>query len=456
MAPDVTPLPRPIWPRPYVPERDDEPPEAAPTAPVVPIVHQRAAEPAAPYPTMDDVELDQLPDPVMLVDRMFTTDSVVLAYGKYGSYKTFVALAVAFAVQTGTPLWGRTVVQGDALYLFAEGRAGFKKRLRALKRLHGLDHVGMRFLCVAPKLTDPAEVARVVATVRAMPRKPKVIVIDTKERHIGGDENAQKDMGLFVNACHALRDAAEGAMVLVVDHSGYDGQHNRGSTVLASAADTELRLTRKFGETRVTVECMKQRDLEEFPTFALELHTVVGTGSSVLLPAPAESASGQQTDDDRVLEAIRAVQPAALRAIYRAVRARGSMGTERIDDARERLDRAALIRYATIDGKAGWCVSERPAAIEARDARGTPEIGGAAEGAGRSGTPPGRSGTRAGHSNGTGGLASVPVSPVPIGTGTGTLSPDEGNREENLPLPFAGDPVERGPAAAANGGEELL
>ena len=95
-----------------------------------------------------------------------------------------------------------------------------------------------------------------------------------------GRKNATRDMNAFVSRVDTVRAAFPGATVLVVHHSGKEPKRrDRGSTALRGGADTMMLLEQKQQKTLV-LSCDKQKDAEEFPSFASL------TLGSFLLPRP--------------------------------------------------------------------------------------------------------------------------------------------------------------------------
>jgi RecA-family ATPase len=81
-----------------------------------------------------------------------------------------------------------------------------------------------------------------------------VLVVDTLNRALIGDENDSKDMAKFIRAVDAIR-AAFGCLVVVVHHCGIVGTRPRGHTSLAGANDTQIQIERdKDGLIRATIE----------------------------------------------------------------------------------------------------------------------------------------------------------------------------------------------------------
>jgi hypothetical protein len=77
---------------------------------------------------------------------------------------------------------------------------------------------------------------------------------------IGGDENSAKDMGLYVAALDRFK-VAFGSCVLSLHHTGRNGDHERGSTALRSAAEVSIQLTGGADPDRLshTLSCAKQK-----------------------------------------------------------------------------------------------------------------------------------------------------------------------------------------------------
>ena len=93
--------------------------------------------------------------------------------------------------------------------------------------------------------------------VRPEDDKPAAIVLDTLNRSLKGSESSDEDMGDYVKAADALREAFECA-VIVVHHCGIDGTRPRGHTSLTGAVDAQLSVKREVGDVIVvTVDMMK-------------------------------------------------------------------------------------------------------------------------------------------------------------------------------------------------------
>ena len=241
-------------------------------------------------------DLDKLPPLRWLIDKEIPAESFMVLYGPTGSGKSFVALDYALRIAQGAPV----------VYVAAEGAHGYAARKLAWCRHHKLPAGKLFFIAVAPNLLDTADVAEIVAAVAEV--QPVLIVVDTLARTmIGGDENTQRDMGLFVAACDRLRLATAGT-VLVVHHTGRNGNHERGSTVLRGASDQVISIDNDDGLIRLA--CEKSKDSAGFPQRGLRLVTVE-TGrlledgapetSCVVLPSDQVIIAGTLTKNGRIL-----------------------------------------------------------------------------------------------------------------------------------------------------------
>lgn len=240
--------------------------------------------------------LDDLPTLRWLIAGEIPESSFAVLYGPTGSGKSFVALDYALRIAQQVPV----------VYIAAEGAHGYAARKLAWCRHHKLPPGQLYFIAVAPNLLDEHQVDELIATVTEV--KPALVIVDTLARTmVGGDENTQRDMGLFVAACDRLRLATDGT-VLVVHHTGRNGSHERGSTVLRGASDQVISIENDDGLIRLA--CEKSKDSSGFPTRGLRLVTVEtgrqkddGTPetSCIVLPSDLVITAGTLTKNGRAL-----------------------------------------------------------------------------------------------------------------------------------------------------------
>ena len=238
-----------------------------------------------PYSLMRQTDVWSMPPVEFLVDGLIPERSFAMIYGAPGSGKSFLAIDMALSVAHGVDWQGKKVKQGPVLYIAGEGMGGFSKRWKAWSKHHGLENEpDMYLLPVAVNMMDEQDVARLVLTVEEMGREWALVIIDTVARAIAGaDENAAQSIGMFVQSCDKVREAAGGTM-LAVHHSGKDSSRGaRGSNALLGALDTSV-VVGKLDDV-VTIKVEKQKDAEPIDEMSFNMVSVsVGvTDTSIVL-----------------------------------------------------------------------------------------------------------------------------------------------------------------------------
>jgi len=242
----------------------------APRREVVPFPQKRS-----PFTPLTLQEVADLPPPEWLIVGLVPADGLVVLYGEPAAGKSFLALDWGLSVATGLAWLGHEVMQGEVVYIYAEGARGLARRANAWLREHGVaDAQLFRAVPVAVPIPDPRERSEFVKAVRSVSRDAQLIIIDTLARNFGdGNESLAQDMNGFVNGCDHLRAEFPGATVLVVHHSGKDQKKGaRGSLALQGATDAVFALTRAGDARRLMNE--KQKDGEEAKPISLELAQV--------------------------------------------------------------------------------------------------------------------------------------------------------------------------------------
>ncbi len=250
------------------------------------------------YRLLSVAELEKMPPPEWLIEPLLTGDSQAILFGAPGECKSFVALSFALSVATGRDWLGHKVKQGPVVYIAAEGGRGIWKRVRAWQKEHRVDSVeSMFFLLEAPQLHVSKDLPKLLNTTASLPQNPVLIVLDTLARTmVGGDENAAKDVGEWVEAARRLQQATK-ATVLTLHHTNKRTPRSgpateRGSSALRGAADTMMAV-RKKGST-LTLSCEKQKDSEEFDALTLlAKQVVVGSGTQAR-EFPRDSSGGRE------------------------------------------------------------------------------------------------------------------------------------------------------------------
>lgn len=255
---------------------------------------------------VDTTGLDNLPDPVPLIEGILFRDSLAWLYGKPGSGKSFVGIDWAGCVANGLP-WGmHEVSKGGVLYLIAEGSAGVRRRVRAWEKNTGIPMDGVTFLPIAVQFLNAIDLSALAFLVGEM--KPALIVVDTQARcTIGANENDNGEMGHVVAAADRLREVS-GACVLMIHHSGRNGENLRGASTLDGAATSVMKVVKN--DDYVEVYCEKQKDVEDFDPIFLKMRPVLE--SCVLdnrVTGPGED-SKLTRSEQKILDVMQDVFPA--------------------------------------------------------------------------------------------------------------------------------------------------
>lgn len=248
---------------------------------------------------IDANDLDDLPDPKMLLGEFIPEAGVGVLAGKFGSYKSFVTVSWACALAAGRPWLDKEEfdVPGPVkvLYVAAEGASGMKLRRRAWsKRFGDIPRGNLSFYPRAVNLTDAAAVEDLEKAVAA--REFKVVFIDTLHRSApGAEENSSTELGLVFEAACRLRDEY-GVTVVFVDHTGHGGERPRGSSIKVDDSDFVI-IADRPGEAATsdiqrTLKMHKRKDMDTDGEWPIRLALVEGTGSGYV-----ELGAVQASDD---------------------------------------------------------------------------------------------------------------------------------------------------------------
>lgn len=210
-------------------------------------------------------EVAQRPAPRYLIHGLLNFDSESWIIGEPGSKKSFVALDMAGHVANGRMWQGRKVHQAGVVIIVAEGAGGLGPRINAWEKVHG--PMGEN-VWILPRPVQAANASAWRVLVEACRRlRPGLVIADTQARvTVGLKENDATDMGIYVHAVAAIREAT-GACVLSVHHTGRNGGDARGSSALDGAQHTELKVIAEGLKGKLKTE--KQKDLPGLPDMPL-------------------------------------------------------------------------------------------------------------------------------------------------------------------------------------------
>jgi hypothetical protein len=214
-----------------------------------------------------------------LLQGLLPLQGLAVVYGASGSHKSFIAADLALRIVRGLEWAGRAVKQGAAVYVAAEGSAGFRKRIEAFRRKKGMRGAQPFYLVsAAPNLGGESNdlealIASIEATALAAPLR--LIVVDTLAQTLhGAEENGRGMMALISNA-NALASRFD-CLVLVVHHSGKNDDNGaRGHSSLPGAADAIWLVKKGEAGLSSTITIEKNKDDAGGLTFSAALSRVV-------------------------------------------------------------------------------------------------------------------------------------------------------------------------------------
>lgn len=185
-------------------------------------------------------QLDQLPPVEPLLDDMINKASITWLSGKFGTYKTFLALAWACCIATGRDWHGHDVADpGTVIYVAAEGHRGLLGRAQAWERAFN-DGQLTRRLIVTPRGLDPRDPKDMAKlTRRIVATDAKLVIFDTLHRCAPGlDENNSNDQGIgsVIKGLQRVKDQTDCSMLMLA-HTGHEGIRARGSSSQEDDAD---------------------------------------------------------------------------------------------------------------------------------------------------------------------------------------------------------------------------
>lgn len=269
---------------PYLPPLADTEPESKRVARLRSVTYRRS-------------ELAKVRPSGWLVRGVLTRASLTLLAGKFGTYKSFVSIALAASVATGRPFLGHEVDEvGPVIYIAAEGLSGVRGRFEAWEAAHnnGIAIPDDRLIIVGTAVNLGK--AEDVDYLRDLCGQSAAVmtVWDTLHRCSPGvDENSSQETGQVVETLASLREEFDCAQT-VNHHTGHSGTRARGSSALEDDFDNTWVI--KLGgdgedrsaDNQRTMEHRKVKDGELSPPVPLGL-TSVGESAYVdrtVPPAP--------------------------------------------------------------------------------------------------------------------------------------------------------------------------
>lgn len=251
--------------------------------------------------------------------------SLIGTIGRSGCGKTSLLIGQVLSVVTGQDRWcGYRVKQGKVAYLNAESPIGFRKRLMFWCQEHGgieknRASINENLLVsqgVTKHLNEPEDLKTIERDIKEAHFKPDIIVIDTVNRYMSGNENDTADVSKFIQGCDKLKTTFNCA-VIFVHHVGWSENAQgrvRGSSVFQASVDYET-LMASQGNGIVSIIQTKNKEAEREPEFYMRFYSGDIQGwlndyeepvrSAFLVPcdAPEVKKTKQETQDENLIVA---------------------------------------------------------------------------------------------------------------------------------------------------------
>lgn len=243
----------------------------------------RLPKPFADYGTWDE-DLESVPPPAMMVGQLVPERAVGFLGGPSGSYKSFVAVALAVGSAYGRNVMDyREFTVGRArkvLYVAAEGSEGVSLRNRAARRRAGITQ-GRQLMVYrrAVDLTSEHDFAELRAFI--LEQGFEFLIVDTfRQTTLGVNENDNTEVGLVLGRLLGLRDE-HGVGSMLVDHTAKTAQGLAdlgGAGAKRANADYVLMIDLPNGERgrdqQRTLRVAKLKDKVDGRTWPIRLETV--------------------------------------------------------------------------------------------------------------------------------------------------------------------------------------
>lgn len=214
------------------------------------------------------------PFPQWLFKGLCFERGVGVLFGESQTFKSFLVLALSGMLAHGMIFNGRQLTKRNVIYVAGEGREMIGLRRLAWLKHHGLpeEDDGLDLVPTAVNMLDPAEVADFVIRMKEYDTDDALVALDTLSTMIAGkDENTAEIMSQVVAVGNHI--AAElGCTVLLIHHTGRDGDRARGSYALYANIDFEWKAER-VNDMLVRLQVTKQKD-GSLPHFFFQAHKI--------------------------------------------------------------------------------------------------------------------------------------------------------------------------------------
>ena len=224
--------------------------------------------------TIEELLRKKITEPRWVIKSLIPETGLIVLSGDPGNGKTWLSLAIAQAVASGTPLFGEFEAQQGAVLYIDEENGDYTLNPRVLK-LGIQQDLPINFLIKEGVKLDKAEVVKEISEL-VTNNNIKLIIIDPLAQVHDGDENSAQSIARVIGQIKTLTNL--GAAVLLLHHhrkenisnfNSIAGNKLRGSSVLFAAIDSHLAISKE--ESVIFVKQAKSRQAREIDSFKVEL-----------------------------------------------------------------------------------------------------------------------------------------------------------------------------------------
>jgi len=249
---------------------------------------------------------ERLPTPDPLIERVLGCDMVAVLGGQSQTYKSFIALAWACHLATGTAWEGHGVPEArTVLYVAAEGPRTVVPRVKAWQRRtgHQVPNDRLQIVYTDVMLMDDSEHQQLIEL--ANRHGAGLVIIDTLSQCVPGmKENDAGEASQLIARAGAIRASVDRCTVLLVHHAGkVDGWDLRGSSGLLANVDMVWMsgFVSPVGDDGAGMDVqralrqIKNKDGEYHPQIQLRLEPDSSVGGASITEGKADEAPGGTT-----------------------------------------------------------------------------------------------------------------------------------------------------------------
>ena len=254
------------------------------------------------FRVLGECDQDALPEPEWVIPGWFQERTTVMLYGPPASYKSFIALDLALAFASGRSALGidyPPTAPKPVVYIAGEGVHAVAKLRRPAWRAHNDVQTSLPFYVIgsSPRMRQSETVQHVVDNIEAAGITPSLIIFDTMSRFLAGtNENDAEVASLAIEVFEQIKVRWD-CIVLVLHHSGKDGEKSRGSSVFPGGFDTVIKCEKdEKNKEIVTLTMEKQKDAEEIKPWTMKRKKVLKSlvFEHFIPPKPDVEAKGEK------------------------------------------------------------------------------------------------------------------------------------------------------------------